>query len=370
MTRQTSALLPRKPTRYGLTLVELLVAIMIVGMLAAVALPVIVPALDSRRIRESSRMVTAYLQGARTTAMRNGRPVGVMFERFVDPSSGTAVPEMSVVLRQVEVPAPYAGDMIDSRAILNATGELVGLGTFQPDGTPTAEDEGWRNAVRVGDSIRFNHGGHLYQITGPGNFGDYLSVAPSNTAWQLSAPLGAIVPDYLKTGVPVPYQIIRQPVKSAVQPMQLPEGVVVDLSFSGFSMAGWEMACAPIDNTDTIPVIVSFSPAGYIERVYVSVASGGGVPIPTTLVPNSPLHLLLGKRERLGADPLDTTPDGRANFRDLENLWVSIFPTTGLITSSEMADSSSVAVATAADVPNAIIAAREFARSGKGMGGR
>ena len=56
-----------------------------------------------------------------------------------------------------------------------------------------------------------------------------------------------------------------------------------------------------------------------------------------------PIHFLLGQREKLPhvtynpADPPETQAE-KHNFRDLENLWISINPQTGLITTAEMAN--------------------------------
>ena len=54
-----------RPSRRGFTLVELLVVIAIVGLISAVALPVVLPALDERRVSESARILQAVLVGCR-----------------------------------------------------------------------------------------------------------------------------------------------------------------------------------------------------------------------------------------------------------------------------------------------------------------
>ena len=54
----------------GLTLVELLVVIVILLAVTAAAIPVVLPAVENRRIREASRLVTSYMAGARSRAMR------------------------------------------------------------------------------------------------------------------------------------------------------------------------------------------------------------------------------------------------------------------------------------------------------------
>lgn len=354
--------------RSAFTLVELLVVIMIVGLLAAVSIPVIAPTLDSRRLRETSRTITSYLAGARDTAMKNGRPVGVMFERYRDPKDPTnADSRFSIVLRQVEVPPPYAGDTMNSRVqIAGNPAKIIG---FQ------LSDTGWMNSVRNGDFIRFNYQGPLFQISGPYSSSDpsqYLTTIDSSTnAWSLST--NGNVPAYLLNGttavpVVVPFQIIRQPVKSATQALQLPESVVIDLNYSGTSSSSglFEPADINVNNppTDTYPVMVMFRPDGQVGQVYESIYNGT-INVPARFTPDSPIHFLLGKRERVGNLFATTAPlEEIANFRDQENLWISIHPQSGLITATEVA-----AVDPASSV-NHLVQSRAYGEAGQAVGGR
>src|SRR5947207_650634 len=70
--------------RAGLTLIELLVVLIIVAILTAVTIPVIKPAMDTRKVREATRLVSTMLGAAQTRAVTTGRPAGVWFERFTD----------------------------------------------------------------------------------------------------------------------------------------------------------------------------------------------------------------------------------------------------------------------------------------------
>jgi hypothetical protein len=346
-----------------------LVVIFIVMLLAGISIPVIAPTLDSRRLREASRSITAYLQGARDTAMRNGRPVGVMFERYVDRASGSAIAQMSIVLRQVEVPPPYAGDTLTSRMqVIAPDTTLTTLNV-----TSVLPDVGWQNLIRIGDIVQLNYQGTYYQITdGPYNASDpnrYLSSPPTSSApWKLT-PLGNM-PSYLAAGATLPYQIFRQPVKSANPPLQLPESLVIDLQFSGLDAQGVEFS--PINTSDVFPVVVMFTPSGTVERIYGSVADGGNV-IPTSRPVTAPIHFLLGKRERVNnIDLTDRTPEGMSNVCDLENLWISVHPQSGMITAAPVGnvDNPDFPYGSMLAPARYIAASRHFATNAQIAGGR
>ena len=73
-------------TRYtrqqrGLTLVELLTVIAVMAILLSVAVPVIRPSLKDRKLRESARLINAYVAGVQARATELGRPVGIVLSR-------------------------------------------------------------------------------------------------------------------------------------------------------------------------------------------------------------------------------------------------------------------------------------------------
>jgi prepilin-type N-terminal cleavage/methylation domain-containing protein len=65
--------------RRGFTLVEMLVAIMIILILSAMTLALVNVSMDSDRLRSSARQVQSYLAGARDRAIFAGQPRGVRF---------------------------------------------------------------------------------------------------------------------------------------------------------------------------------------------------------------------------------------------------------------------------------------------------
>ena len=322
--------------RRGFTLVELLVVIFIVLTITVATIPVVLPAIENRQMRESARLVSGYLADARAQAMRSGRPAGVLIERPEDGTNG------SFVLAQCEVPLPWSGDSMWARAVITPMG-----GTYDFDfATPQIS---WLHQIRNGDLVKLNYQGRHYRIAGsPADDEGHLEWG--SLPWKLEAVTVGDPPPPVSTNVP--FQIIRQPVRTAAQPLTLPPGIVVDLDFSG------------VGNTNSFAlgsesVIILFAPDGSLAAVF-SEASGTWQAQRLTAA----VHLLIGRREKVGS----LTGDVNDNLGDLSNRWVSIQHRTGLVSTSENLGGNSTV--DPADLPNELSGARQLAILARGMGGR
>jgi prepilin-type N-terminal cleavage/methylation domain-containing protein len=400
-----------KVYRRGFTLVELLMVIIILSIVTVATIPLVRPALDTRKIREAARMLSALITEAQTRAAETGRPVGIWIERIKTGAGATAVVEPGAAMNVYlcETPPPYSGDTLNSRAIVRVGG---------PPAYATVQlfpDTGWYRLLRPNDLIRFNHSGATYSFTGkmedpitPGQFIDALEEYPVGSGsyiikfdmpplppqkFQL-VPTNSSDPTFRfppAAGTPggwqVPYQIIRQPVKMATTPLQLPNGTVIDLFHSGVgtSYFGTAVNGSGVKFTkDRGPMGFTFSPSGALEKLHF---------IGMTQQLTQPVYLLVGKRERIAtdtsststypptfdpqyasADPRETQTE-KHNFRDLENLWVCVNPQTGLVTTAEMhefvdTDPSIVSPIELIQRQNAVNASRQSATSAQTMGGR
>jgi prepilin-type N-terminal cleavage/methylation domain-containing protein len=329
----------QSPAR-GVTLIELLIVMTIMLMITAAAIPVILPATQNRRMREAARLTNSFISGARSRAIETGRPVGVMFERF----NGLAY---SMNLSYVEVPPPYAGDTVNSRITVGATGIT---------GFVAPPDVLWQNVVRVGDLVQLDYKGPLYKIATVGTLalGEAITSAnvPTTTNWALQLPNGGPFVLPLNYGsVGVPYQIFRQPVRSSAAPMQLPEGVVVDLVSSGVGISGM-FTTASVFNP-----VITFAPSGRVDYCTDNTGAWGRL--------NSPLFLLLGRRELMPDVSRSLTdenlydPNTPALNPYLQNFWIAVGYQTGLVTVTENAVNV-----------GAVSAARTFAQQSQSLGGR
>ena len=348
-------------TRRGVTLLELLIVMTIMLMVTAAAIPVMMPALTNRRMREASRLTSSFISGARARAIETGRPAGVMLERF------NGLP-MAMQISYVEVPPPYAGDSLSSKVVFSALNEIIFMGIVADlvniPNAPNVPDNLWTGVIRIGDSIRLDYKGPLYTIFQAGTqntSGEVITGAPSTTnQWRLQNSAGG--PPFLPAAYAngVPFQIIRQPVRSSATPLQLPEGTVVDLMNSGVTTGGvFPPAIVPPPMWSMMPPVpfnpvIMFSPNGSVASVTTAAAP---------FRPLGPIYLLLGRRDLMA----DVTPSGEdENLVDakptnlhLSNFWVTVAHQTGQVSVSENAQNTGI-----------VDVARTFAQTGQSAGGR
>jgi len=311
-----------------------MVVIMLVVLLAAVTMPTIRPALESRRIREATRSLTAYIGSARNRALETGRSCGVAIQPF----SGLTC---AMVVDQVEAPAAYGGDTLGATAAVT----VVTVSGNPSDNRIQAIQANLAgasllSAKNVGDVIQFNYQGPYYPITGVSGSG---VVADWPFQMYQMYPFG--VPPGTRT---VPYKILRRPLKSHATPLQLPAGAVIDLEFSGM-----DTGITTLKDT-TVPIIIVFSPNGSVDCIYYN---------DTRYAVTQPIYLLVGKRERV---PSAQAENGIANWQDLDCLWITLNPQTGTVTSNRIA----MAAGNTSGRPQNLLESREFARSAGNMGGR
>jgi type II secretory pathway pseudopilin PulG len=399
------------------TLIELLVVVSILMTVAVIALPLMGPAMEGRKIRETARAINVFIGAVRNQAIETGRPCGVLIRRMQVPSGATLTQETyhsqsGVVLEQVEIPAPDAGLTEDATVRVQDC-------TWNPDRTPPTWY--WNPAgvttkgpcvlkvqlgtialggpaciapqlIRYGDLMQLDSKGPWYTIArddmdtntslqGCGTDYDFpvdsngfidfgACVDSDNDRWIDNRILTLVLPAHKSVISPwlranphqspftqnwsraVSFKIFRQPylaasgvTRSAVLPMQIPVGLVLDLKASGVDNSsdptdagnGDWFAAKDADTgqagiQDPSPVVIIFGPNGAVQGVVCS--KMGSAPV------TSPIHLLLGKWDRM----LPTRPDDNYyNYQDISNFWISIQPASGLVTVTEpYADPASI----------------------------
>ncbi len=376
--------------RRAFTLVELLVVIAILSIVTVASIPFVIPALNSRAVREAARIVNTQFAAAQAQAMATGRSVGVWMERL--PSEPTG----SMDLYLAEFPPPYGGQTVDEICTVDVStnpGKVTLAAGFYP-------------LLRPGDLIRFNHTGPYYILSeaqGKNSVpdpNDSSALVLNNT--DLTKTIMYLPTDnhfrmppaaYSGTWQPT-FEVFRQPMKSSASAVQLPTGAVIDLIDSG---VGNPPGTAPVGNKllyqsipnnvwnvnpgtatpqqigddqiqlftvdpttskpNTRPIVFIFNSSGEMDSVCFNITNptphGGSIQTTAPVPMTSPVYLMIGKREKLFQkdsssgkydaayySPADnaSTQAEKHNFRDLENLWIAINPQSGLATTAEVKD--------------------------------
>jgi hypothetical protein len=238
------------------------------------------------------------------------------------------------------------GDIVGAKAAVTIVSPTLAKVKFDP-----ADSASFWSLANENDFVRFDYKGPLYRIVKkPSLLGGspYVDIDltglpppwpnPYPPPWPPPAPAGytPLLPLPPTPSGGLLYEVFRQPAKSSGAPLEFPADVIVDLAASGYGLGDTSLSAA------TTPVVILFNPDGSVSYVVSSSLQ--------PKVPSEAIHLLLGKVEQAG----------NANLQDSRNLWVSINPRNGQVTTVENVGGVNVTVA----------AAREFTRSAQAMGGR
>jgi Tfp pilus assembly protein FimT len=326
-----------------MTLVELLVTVSILMMLVVVALPAMTPSGESRRVREAVRQLNVFFSAARAQAMQTGRPAGVQFNRI------PGMAQASITAYQVEVPPAYSGETLNATAQLSLASNNNVTAVFNVTATVDL------TKLSVGDQMQFNNQGPLYTIASTTPLRVQLDVRDRRT-WPW--PAGGTPPA-------VPYKIYRQPILSAVTPLELPASVAIDLQSSGTDTYPTMFTATGSDLTTTNPpptsVTFMFSPSGSLDRVYYN---------GTYRSIREPIYLLVGRQDRIQSTQsvtLATPENQQPNWFDPGSIWLTISPLTGIVAAKE---NFRVLAANGTYNNNNLSLARTYARQAETMGGR
>lgn len=352
--------------RAGMTLVELLVVVAIIGLLAVTVLPNVATTTENRRSREAARVTSTFFAKAQSRAI--GRPewAGVTMV----PTNDNVL--YAIDLFQANVPQVYRGDSYAAAATINSsdTGFARGL-TFTPDTTIPAS-----RSVQSGDLIRFDGRGPWYELSGTGagtkvqfrgstgiqSAAEMVTQTERNTPWPT-------------TGIGHPFEILRQPVRNGAA-FTIPDGRCVDLAWSGYgSPANYKVFGGEDVNRnkvldsgedkngngklDLLPlaaVTVLFDATGRARQI---------VKASERLSVTGSVYFLVGRVDRANNDPtlpstFDGTDDTKGfNWQYGDSYWIVIDPTSGIVKTAEC-------------LPKQInvIDSQQFARSATPTGGK
>ncbi len=332
--------------RCGMTLVELLVVVAIIGLLAVTVLPNVASSTESRRSREAARVTSSFFAKAQSRAI--GRPEWAGFTIMPPATNPTAL--YALDLFQANVPQVYRGESYAATATINPndTGFTRGLSYY--DGTIPAA----RN-VRANDLIRFDGRGPWYELTVDGGTGVRMrgTTGGFNNATELSGQTERNTP-WPTAGVGHPFEILRQPMRNGT-PFTIPDGRCIDLAWSGYGNGTYTRF--PVPGTS---ITLLYDATGRVRQLFTQNASGA-----SRVTVTGPVFFLVGRVDRANNDPtLASTYDGKDdttgfNWQYADSFWVSIDPASGLVKTAECMPGQAT-----------VVASQQFIRSEMPAGGR
>jgi prepilin-type N-terminal cleavage/methylation domain-containing protein len=337
--------------RRGMTLVELLVVVAIVGLLAVTVLPNIANTAEARRSREAARMVSSFVAKAQSRAI--GRREWAGFTMSTMNASSYATVDLSLA----DVPSVYRGDTVPATLMITGSASPTVRIATGIQGQLTFSGSN----IRAFDLIRFGGNGPWYEISetpdatsirfrirgdlagGAAGEMELSGATRHNTPWPpFSAPLG--------TGSnPLTFEIMRH-AAGIGSPLSLSDGRCVDLYWSGYGPPSVGGAVAyrrfELESTGTatagITAAMLFDGTGRTRQLQFQLGS--------TLVRRAvtgPIYLLVGRTDRVITNPNNSNDPNQpqnlksaddstgANWQYPDSWWVAVDPMTGVAKAAE-----------------------------------
>jgi len=315
---------PHPHRRAGMTLVELLVVVAIIGLLSVAVLPNLATSAESRRSREAARVTSSFFAKAQSRAI--GRPEWAGVTILPPPTNPNAL--FAIDLFQANVPQVYRGESYASTATLSGVAWTRTV-SYSDGAIPAAR------SVKKYDLIRFDGRGPWYELTADGGTGVQFRGTPGGVvaANELSGQSERNTP-WPTMDVPHTFEILRQPVRNG-SAYTIPDGRCIDLAWSGFGSAANFAS-----NRFTIPgtaVTVLFDATGRVRQIFTQ--SPGATPNRVTVT--GPVFFLVGRADRAMNDfTLPSTFDGSDdtkgfNWQYGDSYWIVIDPASGIVKTAE-----------------------------------
>ena len=324
--------------RSGMTLLELLVAIAILVIIAAILVPQLRFASADRNIREASRLVASTFAQASQRAINDG-VAGVLIERnpniiernpnITDQATGVAYAATSMFLMR-RIPR-YIGENIGDQAMISSPTSVS---------IPLPLEQTALGTIRVGDQISFGNQSQLRFIITD------LNEAGSNLDLTLAqSPFGN------PPNNPSEFVIYRQPRRLASSRVDLPTGYLVDLRLSG-ELANPNTSFFALD-TSAESVTYLFNGRGNIDRFFYTDSGGARL----NQFPTQPAYLMV--RE---FNPEDNGETIQSVLNSELSMWVTVELTTG---AANVIPGVAVDLNNTPSIPEALSNARTIGRTGQ-----
>ncbi len=291
----------RSRNRRGMTLVELMVVVAILGLLAVAVFPLLGGSSKKNLLRETAATVDGHINQAISKAIgaRTGHGVWIQSD------------------------TTSAASPVSALAFCPGTTQTSGSATFtlaaQTDTTVTASKSLTPPPVPSGSLLSFVGFPYDYELTGQSTVSLRSSVmqTTSNMAWP-----GLLVSE---TSGTLSYTISIPPTGSKGTKVPLRGNACIDLPLSTVGVYGYSTPAATLTNDG--PLILTFDSLGRVRTAtYTTVSST--IPIQRRLDARTPIALLVGMRDQVG-QAIVSTPDEDnpgSNLQRADTFWVVLDP--------------------------------------------
>jgi prepilin-type N-terminal cleavage/methylation domain-containing protein len=325
---------PRFAIRCGMTLVELLVVVAILGLLAVTVLPAFSSGSDARAARQAVAVVTSQLSKAQAAAIGNPLPAGV----WIQPLGVGATALELALARQ---PAPYQGDTFSA----TVSGSAINSGTFALtfSGSHVTLLTGSTTPpfVSTGDLIQFGGSGPVFELVSPtippqaDNCSARLRSNAGQTPYNTTLPASAVQQSFA---------IYRRPIRMGGS-ATIGAGMAIDLAWSGVGASRFgQVSLAGDAGLSSLPgytpgqaIVVLFNAAGALSELH-TVNSSPSLSVDQTRLPiREPIFLLVGRADRCGLpyNPSPTEDAPGANWQYPDSYWIAIDPRSGMVKTAD-----------------------------------
>ena len=350
--------------RTGMSLLELMVVIVILGLLAVSIIPAI-DANDERRAREAAITVSSLAASANSRARQTNDAAGIWLEPLDKSATSTTPSRGSADLFVAQPGDPYTGEDLASQShvFLNpiSNSNLVSqqaVAVFSLQTCPNIESycdlysqiyiEGRLYYLTLPAPAPFYQPSFLpppydngTQSTATIKIGLITTILPDTDAIPTSSPAYNALDTSpsmpaLDSGHPT-FRIDTSPTRSSTAPLSLPNGYVVDIAWSSygnmlFINSGNLLNGTPITFTGinfflpSEPVVIMFNSIGNIQELRYRILDSMGQKHDCRIYRNADVFLLIGRADRAGnpfvQNPTENNPG--ANWQYPDSRWIKI----------------------------------------------